>query len=79
MDFNEYILREQYKKVHGLGDRLALMKEQIDWAPFAPLVKSVFNNNAGVGVMAGAWNRRRRNDPGTAGEHERGGAGNSRL
>ena len=49
MDFNEYILREQYKKVSGLGDRLGLMKEQIDWKPFVPLVKSVFNNDNGVG------------------------------
>lgn len=31
--------------MRGLGDRLVLMKEQIDWGPFVPLVKSVFNNN----------------------------------
>ena len=49
MDFNEYILQEQYKRVKGLGDRLGLMKEQIDWVPFVPLVKSVFNNDTGVG------------------------------
>ena len=49
MDFNEYILREQYNNVRGLGDRLALMKDQIDWVPFVPLVKSVFNNNTSKG------------------------------
>jgi IS5 family transposase len=49
MDFNGYILREQYNKVRGLGDRLALMKEQIDWKPFVPLVKSVFNNDTSKG------------------------------
>jgi len=43
--FDEYILREQYKRVRGLGDRLALMKDQIDWKPFVPLVKSVFQND----------------------------------
>ena len=47
--FDEYILREQYLKVRGLGDRLVLMKEQIDWKPFVPLVKSVFNNDTSKG------------------------------
>ena len=42
MSFNSFILEEQYKKVKGLGDRLVLMKQQIDWKPFIPLVKSVF-------------------------------------
>jgi len=42
MSFNRFILEEQYKKVKGLGDRLVLMKRQIDWKPFIPLVKSVF-------------------------------------
>lgn len=47
--FDEYILREQYKRVRGLGDRLALMKEQIEWKPFVPLVKSVFQNDTSRG------------------------------
>lgn len=42
MSFNEFILKEQYKKVKGLGDRLVLMKAQIDWQPFIPFVASVF-------------------------------------
>ncbi len=42
MSFNQFILKEQYQKVKGLGDRLELMKEQIDWAPFVPIVKKVF-------------------------------------
>lgn len=49
MSFNEFILREQYKKIKGLGDRLALMKQQIDWQPFIPLVRSVFEDNKIVG------------------------------
>ena len=49
MSFNEFILREQYKKVMGLGDRLALMKQQINWQPFVPLVKSVFHDNETTG------------------------------
>jgi len=42
MNFNRFIMEEQYKKVKGLGDRLVLMKQQINWKPFIPLVKSVF-------------------------------------
>lgn len=45
MDFNQYILREQYKKVKGLGDRLELMKQQINWEGFRPLVAQVFYDN----------------------------------
>ena len=30
MSFNQFILKEQYRKVQGLGDRLKLIKEQID-------------------------------------------------
>jgi len=31
MSFNQFILKEQYLKVQGLGDRLKLIKEQIKW------------------------------------------------
>ena len=45
MSFNQFILQAQYAKVRGLGDRLELMKEQIDWQPFIPLVRKVFHDN----------------------------------
>ena len=45
MSFNQFILKEQYKKVKGLGDRLELMKEQIAWEPFVPLVCKIFHDN----------------------------------
>lgn len=45
LTFDQFILKEQYKKVQGLGDRLELMKQQIEWKPFVPLVRSVFNND----------------------------------
>ena len=45
MSFEQFIAKEMYAKVHGLGDRLELMKEQIDWKPFIPLVKKVFFDN----------------------------------
>ncbi|HEC95053.1 MAG TPA: IS5 family transposase [Thermoplasmatales archaeon] len=49
MSFNRFILKQQYEKVKGLGDRLELMKQQIDWKPFIPLVKSVFQDNEATG------------------------------
>jgi IS5 family transposase len=45
MSFDEFVLREQYGKVQGLGDRLALMKDQIEWESFIPLVRSVFHDD----------------------------------
>lgn len=45
MDFNQFVMKNNYEKVRGLGDRLELMKEQIDWKPFVPLVSSVFYDN----------------------------------
>lgn len=49
MSFNQFILKEQYKKVQGLGDRLPLMKQQIDWQKFIPLVASVFHDTKETG------------------------------
>ena len=42
MSFQKFILEKQYMKVKGLGDRLELMKNQIDWEPFRPIVKKAF-------------------------------------
>ena len=49
MSFNQFVLREQYSKVKGLGDRLVLIKEQINWAPFVPMVRNVFNDGTPAG------------------------------
>ena len=49
MSFNRFILKQQYEKVKGLGDRLELMKQQIDWKPFITLVESVFQDNDTIG------------------------------
>jgi IS5 family transposase len=49
MSFDEFFLREQYKKVQGLGDRLELMKDQIDWERFRPTIASVYRDNRETG------------------------------
>lgn len=49
MSFESYILKEKYKKVQGLGDRLELMKQQIDWKPFIKIVKDAFDNDTELG------------------------------
>lgn len=48
-DFEAWMLAESYKKVRGLGDRLVLMKEVIDWEPFVPIVRSVFHDDDTIG------------------------------
>jgi IS5 family transposase len=45
VSFDKFILKQQYQKVKGLGDRLEPMKQQIDWKPFIPLMKNVFHDN----------------------------------
>ncbi len=45
MDFKQCMLAEAYLDVHGLGDRLPLIKEQIDWEKFRPIIASVFMDN----------------------------------
>lgn len=49
MTFEAYILKEKYKKVQGLGDRLELMKLQIDWKPFINIVADAFDDNDETG------------------------------
>jgi IS5 family transposase len=49
MSFDQFILKERYRKVKGLGDRLVLIKEQINWKPFVPMVASVFYDNKETG------------------------------
>ena len=49
MTFESYILKEKYKKIQGLGDRLSLMKEQIDWKPFIEIIKDAFDDNDETG------------------------------
>ena len=49
MSFNQFILKEQYLKVSGLGDRLQLIKDQIDWETFRPLIRSVFYDDKETG------------------------------
>lgn len=49
MSFNRFILEQHYQKVRGLGDRLALMKKQIDWNSFIPLIQQVFHDDKKTG------------------------------
>ena len=63
MSFNQFILREQYRKVRGLGDRLELMKEQMNWKPFIPLFRKFFmamkRNTRGRKINGGEQKRNR--------------------
>jgi len=45
MDFKECMLAEAYLEVKGLGDRLPLIKQQINWERFRSIVAPVFKDN----------------------------------
>jgi transposase, IS5 family len=47
--FDEMVMRGEYEKVRGLGDRLPFLTEMIDWTPFIPMVRLVFNDNSETG------------------------------
>jgi len=49
MTFESYILKEKYRKIQGLGDRLELMKQQIDWKPFIEIIADAFDDNDETG------------------------------
>lgn len=49
MSFQHYVLKEEYERVRGLGDRLELMRGQLDWNPFIPLVRSVYHDSPETG------------------------------
>jgi len=42
MDFNQFVLREQYKKIENLKDRLQQIKNEVDWAPFREIISKIF-------------------------------------
>jgi len=42
MSFEKFVLKNQYKKVQGLGDRLDHIKGMIDWEKFRPFFSDLF-------------------------------------
>lgn len=49
MNFEQHMLKQAYERVHGLGDRLAFIKDVIDWEPFRPIIASVYHDNDSIG------------------------------
>lgn len=43
--FESFMMQQAYAKVSGLGDRLKLIKEQINWTAFRPIISSVFHDD----------------------------------
>lgn len=42
MSFEKFVLRKQYEKVQGLGDRLDHVKDMVDWEKFRPFFADLF-------------------------------------
>ena len=47
--FSSYMLRQAYKRVQRLGDRLARVDGLIDWEAFRPMVSGMFRNDTDRG------------------------------
>jgi len=43
--FTSYIFRQAYEKVKGKGDRLAKIKQAVDWEAFRPIIKAMYRND----------------------------------
>lgn len=42
--FRSYMLREAYRNIEKLGDKLAMAEKQIDWERFRPIVEGLYDN-----------------------------------
>ena len=47
--FRSYLLRDLYKDVEKLGDRLAEAEPLIDWEKFRPIIQRLFDNQGPQG------------------------------
>ena len=43
--FTSFILRQAYGRVAELGDRLAKIKQAINWERFRPIIKAMYRND----------------------------------
>lgn len=49
MSFGQFFLKESYKEIEELGDKLACFKNAIDWGRFRPIIASVYQDNKETG------------------------------
>lgn len=49
MSFGQFFLKESYKEIEELGDKLAYFKNAIDWGRFRPIIASVYQDNKETG------------------------------
>ena len=47
--FNKHLLRQEYRKVAQLGDKLAAAEQQIDWEQFRPILGGLYDNQGPQG------------------------------
>ena len=43
--FTSYFFRQAYEKVKGKGDRLAKIKQAVDWEQFRSIIKAMYRND----------------------------------
>ena len=47
--FTAFVLREEYKHLESLGDKLSEIESFIDWEPFRPIIDEMYNNHTELG------------------------------
>ena len=47
--FTAFALREEYKRLESLGDKLSEIESLIDWEPFRPIIDEMYNNKTELG------------------------------
>lgn len=45
----DFALREEYKRLESLGDKLSEIESLIDWKPFRPIIDEMYNNKTELG------------------------------
>jgi len=49
VSFESYILKQQYRKVAALGDKLSRVDELVNWQPFRKIVSGIYDNTSSKG------------------------------
>ena len=44
-----FALREEYKRLESLGNKLSQIESLIDWKPFRPIINEMYNNKTELG------------------------------
>lgn len=47
--FGDYFLHKEYTKIEGLGSKLGLIRDIIEWEKFRPIIRDMYHDNKETG------------------------------